>query len=217
MPLVTSGGDKLPESWGRHETFFRKLSGLDPQKWRTVTNFHFRSIWRLNDLANMRARRFMANHFKKSYADIMNDQLQLDMLTVQLDLEYPKASIKELLADLHVIPEVNDPSIHLIPDLFETWRELCHTVSAAHSDHFSSMIDTLHSDEGKSELKLWGRATGAVNAWNMHQERYHTLVEKVNSLAAEVTERRNNWKDFQARGGTTRRRQSSRLRGRRRQ
>ena len=159
----------------------------------------------------------MGLYFKKSYVDIMNDQLQLDMLTVQLDLEYPKSDITEMLRTLHVIPEEPCADVHLIPDLFETWKELCRELATAHSEHFSSMVDTLHSAEGKSELKLWGRATGAVNVWSMHQDRYHALVEKVNSLRAEVTDRRENWKDCMARGGSTKRRQSSRLRTRRRQ
>jgi len=216
-PRGESGGNTSSISWERQEDFFKKLSGLTPQEWSTVTDHHFRRIWRLNDLTNFEARKFMAKQFRVKYAAIMNYQLQLDVLTVQLDLEYPIDSIKELLADLHVIPEVSDQDIHLIPDLFATWRELCNTVSEAHSEHFSTMIDTLHSDEGKSELKLWGRATGAVNAWSMHQERYENLIVKVNELAGDVTERRKSWKDFQAKGGTKRRRKSSRLRGRKRQ
>ena len=124
MPLVAFGRDKLSRRWMQHEPFFKKLSTLESSEWDTVTEFHFQSIWKLDDLANTRARKFMGLHFKKRYADIMTSQLALDLLTVQLDLEFPKSDILKLLKTLQVIPEATDPNTHLIPDLFESWKDL---------------------------------------------------------------------------------------------
>ena len=191
------------------------MSGLKDSEWGVLTDYHFQTLWELEDLATAKKRKFMAYFFKPRYAALMESQVRLNFANNQMKAAIPDAEVIARLKKVRMIPEDTDEKLRPAPDVFESWPVLVEKTIEMWEQRMKTLVGAERNAEWKEEMKAWGDLKSAVDAWSIHYEKYDEMMREVNSIMQEIDERRPRWDDFKEHGGTSTRRKSSRLREKR--